>query len=143
MRSKQQIIEQLLNPGVIAVVRAKRTDQAVPLAEALVAGGVIAVEITMTTPNAIEAIRAASAKLGERALIGVGTILKPADCQAALDAGAQFVVAPICRTELIPLAQQANKPLVLKKAPRTPADKPWWLEDYTDARKIRDRKLFA
>jgi 2-dehydro-3-deoxyphosphogluconate aldolase/(4S)-4-hydroxy-2-oxoglutarate aldolase len=51
MRSKQQIIEQLLNPGVIAVVRAKRAEQAVPLAEALVAGGVIAVEITMTTPE--------------------------------------------------------------------------------------------
>ena len=42
MRSKQQIIEQLLNPGVVAVVRAKRAEQAVPLAEALVAGGVIA-----------------------------------------------------------------------------------------------------
>lgn len=113
MRSKQQIIEQLLNPGVIAVVRAKRADQAVPLAEALVAGGVIAVEITMTTPNAIAAIREASGKLGDRALIGVGTILKPSDCQAALEAGAQFVVSPICRTELIPLAQAANKPIML------------------------------
>ncbi|TAK94562.1 MAG: bifunctional 4-hydroxy-2-oxoglutarate aldolase/2-dehydro-3-deoxy-phosphogluconate aldolase [Verrucomicrobia bacterium] len=113
MRTKQQIIEQLLSPGVIAVVRAKRADQAVPLAEALVAGGVIAVEITMTTPNAIAAIREASEKLGERALIGVGTILKPYDCQAALDAGAQFVVSPICRTELIPLAHTANKPIML------------------------------
>ena len=75
MRTKQQIIEQLLNPGIIAVVRAKRTDQAVPIAEALVAGGVIAVEITMTTPDAIAAIRDATAKLGDRALIGVGTVL--------------------------------------------------------------------
>ncbi|HEX5221003.1 MAG TPA: bifunctional 4-hydroxy-2-oxoglutarate aldolase/2-dehydro-3-deoxy-phosphogluconate aldolase [Verrucomicrobiae bacterium] len=113
MRSKQQIIEQLLNPGIIAVVRAKRREQAVPLAEALVAGGVIAVEITMTTPNAIAAIREASAKLGDRALIGVGTVLDEATCQEAIDAGAQFVVSPICRRELVPIAQKAGKPIML------------------------------
>jgi 2-dehydro-3-deoxyphosphogluconate aldolase / (4S)-4-hydroxy-2-oxoglutarate aldolase len=113
MRSKQQIIEQLLNPGVIAVVRAKRADQAVPLAEALVAGGVIAVEITMTTPNAIAAIKEASNKLGDRALIGVGTVLDEATCQAAIEAGAQFIVSPICRRELVPIAQRASKPIML------------------------------
>lgn len=113
MRSKQQIIEQLLNPGVVAVVRAKRADQAVPLAEALVAGGVIAVEITMTTPNAIAAIKEASSKLGTRALIGVGTVLDEQTCQAAIDAGAEFVVSPICRRELIPIAQKAGKPIML------------------------------
>ena len=113
MRSKQQIIEQLLNPGVIAVVRAKRAEQAVPLAEALVAGGVIAVEITMTTPNAIAAIKEASSKLGERALIGVGTVLDEKTCQAAIDAGAEFVVSPICRRELVPIAQKAGKPIML------------------------------
>lgn len=113
MRSKQQILEQLCHPGVIAVVRAKRAEQAVPLATALVAGGVIAVEITMTTPNAIAGIKAASDALGARALIGVGTVLDEATCQAALDAGAQFVVSPICRRELIPIAQKANKPIML------------------------------
>lgn len=113
MRSKQQIIELLLNPGVIAVVRAKRADQAVPLAEALVAGGVIAVEITMTTPNAIAAIREASAKLGDRALIGVGTVLDEATCQAAIEAGAQFIVSPICRRELVSIAHKAGKPIML------------------------------
>ena len=111
--TKQQIIEQLLNPGVIAVVRAKRADQVVPLAEALVAGGVIAVEITMTTPNAIAAIREASAKLGDRALIGVGTVLDMETAQAAIDAGAQFIVSPICRTELVSVAHKAGKPIML------------------------------
>lgn len=113
MRTKQQIIEQLLNPGVIAVVRAKRADQVVPLAEALVAGGVIAVEITMTTPNAIGAIKEASAKLGDRALIGVGTVLDEATCRAAIAAGAQFIVSPICRRELVPIAHQSGKPIML------------------------------
>jgi len=113
MRSKQQIIGQLTRPGIIAVVRAQRADQVIPLAEALVAGGVIAVEITMTTPEAITAIRAASTRLGERALIGVGTVLDAETGRAAIDAGAQFVVSPIGRQELIPLAHQAGKPVML------------------------------
>ena len=113
MSSKSQIIEQLLNPGIIAVVRAKRTAQVVPLAEALVAGGVIAVEITMTTPNAITAIREASAKLGDHALIGVGTVLDEATCRAAIEAGAQFIVSPIGRHELVAIAHQAGKPIML------------------------------
>jgi len=111
--TKSQIIERLLNPGVIAVVRAKRADQVVPLAEALIAGGIIAVEITMTTPNAIGAIREASAKLGNRAFIGVGTVLDEATCRAAIEAGAQFVVSPICRRELVTIAHVAGKPIML------------------------------
>src|SRR5579859_793767 len=100
-RDKQQIIALLTNPGIVAVVRAKSAAQVKPLSEALLAGGVIAIEITMTTPNAIEAIRLAREELGERALIGVGTVLDAATCQAALSAGAEFVVTPICRTELV------------------------------------------
>src|SRR6185369_3016646 len=67
MRSRPEIITLLTDPGIIAVVRAQRQDQVLPLSEALIAGGVIAVEITMTTPNAIEAIREAKAMLGDRA----------------------------------------------------------------------------
>lgn len=113
MRSKAEIISQLTNPGVIAVVRAQKKEQVIPLSEALLAGGVIAIEITMTTPNAIEAIREASAKMGNKALIGVGTVLDVATCKAAIEAGAQFVVSPICRTELVAVAHAANKPIML------------------------------
>ena len=113
MRTKEQIISELTNPGIVAVVRAKRADQVIPLSEALLAGGVVAVEITMTTPDAINAIREASAKLGNRALIGVGTVLDVKTCQAAIDAGAQFVVSPICRTELVSVCQKAGRPVML------------------------------
>lgn len=113
MRTKSQIIEQLLDPGIIAVVRAKRADQVVPLAKALVTGGLIAVEITMTTPHAIAAIREATVQLGDRALIGVGTVLDEGTCRAAIEAGAQFIVSPICRHELVPIAHEAGKPIML------------------------------
>lgn len=113
MLTKSEIIERLVDPGVIAVVRALRRDQVLPLSQALVAGGVTAIEITMSTPEAFAAIREAREALGHRALIGVGTILKAYDCQQALDAGAQFVVTPICRTEFVALAHHANKPVMI------------------------------
>lgn len=113
MLSKSDIIERLINPGVIAVVRALRRDQVLPLSKALIAGGVTAIEITLSTPEACAAIRDARDEIDDQALIGVGTILKPYDCQQALDAGAQFVVTPICRTELIALAHHANKPVMI------------------------------
>src|SRR6476646_3813069 len=113
MRSKSEIISLLTNPGIIAVVRAPSAEQVVPLSEALLAGGVIAIEITMTTPNAIDAIRNASEKFGQRALIGVGTVLTADVCRAAIDAGAQFVVSPVCKPELIPIAAAANRPIMI------------------------------
>ena len=58
MRPKSEVIRLLRDPGVIAVVRAPKAELCIPLTRALIAGGVVAVEITMTTSNAIEAIRA-------------------------------------------------------------------------------------
>jgi 2-dehydro-3-deoxyphosphogluconate aldolase/(4S)-4-hydroxy-2-oxoglutarate aldolase len=113
MRSKSEIISLLTNPGIIAVVRAQKTEQVIPLSEALLAGGVIAIEITMTTPNAIAAIREARQKLGERALIGVGTVLDAKVCREAIEAGAEFVVTPICRTEFVAIARAADRPIML------------------------------
>jgi 2-dehydro-3-deoxyphosphogluconate aldolase/(4S)-4-hydroxy-2-oxoglutarate aldolase len=113
MRSKSEIISLLCNPGIIAVVRAQRADQVLPLSEALISGGVTAIEITMTTPNAIAAIREARKKVGDRALVGVGTVLDAATCRAAIEAGAEFVVTPVCRPELVGIAHAAGRPIML------------------------------
>jgi len=113
MRTKSEIIAQLTNPGIIAVIRATKAAQALPIAEALLAGGVIAIEITMSTPDAMAAIRSVSEKLASRALIGVGTVLDAATCQAAIAAGAEFVVSPICRPELAQIASSAQRPVML------------------------------
>jgi 2-dehydro-3-deoxyphosphogluconate aldolase / (4S)-4-hydroxy-2-oxoglutarate aldolase len=113
MVTKADILSRLLEPGIIAVVRAPSADLVKPLSEALVEGGVIAIEITLSTPDAIRAIRDASADLGNRALIGVGTVLKPDECTSALDAGAQFIVSPILRPDLVPLAHQFDRPVML------------------------------
>jgi len=113
MRSKSETISLLIEPGIIAVVRAQKPGQVLPVAEALIAGGVMAIEITMTTPDAIAAIRDAREKIGDRALIGVGTVLDANTCRAALGAGAEFVVTPVCRTEFVSLAHKAGRPIML------------------------------
>jgi 2-dehydro-3-deoxyphosphogluconate aldolase/(4S)-4-hydroxy-2-oxoglutarate aldolase len=113
MRTKPEIISLLTDPGIVAIVRAQQAAQVVPLFEALLAGGIKAIEITMTTPNALAAIREAREKLGERALVGVGTVLDADTCRAAIGAGAEFVVTPICRTELVAVAHQAGRPIML------------------------------
>jgi len=113
MRRKSEVISLLTNPGVIAVVRAQKREQVLPLAEALVQGGVIAVEVTLTTPNAIEAIEEASQHLGARALIGVGTVLDARTCRDAIRAGAEFVVSPITKAEIVEAAHASDRPVML------------------------------
>jgi 2-dehydro-3-deoxyphosphogluconate aldolase/(4S)-4-hydroxy-2-oxoglutarate aldolase len=113
MRSKSEVIRLLRDPGVIAVVRAPKAELCVPLTRALLEGGVIAVEITMTTPNAIEAIRATNRELGKEALIGVGTVLNAITATAAIEAGAEFVVSPITRKEIADAARAKDRPVML------------------------------
>jgi 2-dehydro-3-deoxyphosphogluconate aldolase / (4S)-4-hydroxy-2-oxoglutarate aldolase len=113
MRPKADIISLLTDPGIIAIVRTQQAAQVVPLFEALLAGGVRAIEITMTTPNALAAICEARDKIGQRALIGVGTVLDSDTCRAAITAGAEFVVTPVCRTEVVAVAHAAGCPIML------------------------------
>src|SRR5437867_12345452 len=113
MRPRAEIISWLTDPGIIAVVRAQAQDQVLPLSEALLAGGIVAIEITMTTPDALAAIKEASRKLGDRCAIGVGTVLEAATCRAAIDAGAQFVVSPILRPAIAGAAHAADRPVML------------------------------
>ena len=113
MADKQNIMDRLVEPGIVAVVRALSAAQVPGLTEALIAGGVIAVEITMTTPGAIGAIRDAVKEFGSTACIGVGTILDEATCRAALDAGAEFVVTPVLKPTLVPIVHAAGKPIML------------------------------
>jgi 2-dehydro-3-deoxyphosphogluconate aldolase/(4S)-4-hydroxy-2-oxoglutarate aldolase len=92
--------------GVIAVVRLDDLSRAAPLTEALVAGGVRAVEFTCTNPAAAGAITAAREALGERALIGAGSVLDAETARVAILAGAAFVVTP---TVSLPTIEICNR----------------------------------
>ena len=92
--------------GVVAVVRLDDLSRAVPLTEALVAGGVRAVEFTFTNPDAAAAITAAHEGLGGRALIGAGSVLDAETARVAILAGAAFVVTP---TVSLPVIEICNR----------------------------------
>jgi len=113
MRTQAEISALLTNPGVIAVVRTQQPEQVLPLCAALVDGGLTALEITFTVPNACEVVAAVSRAFGDRATVGVGTVLTAFQLKSALDAGAEFFVTPICRPELVPLAHTAGRPIML------------------------------
>jgi 2-dehydro-3-deoxyphosphogluconate aldolase/(4S)-4-hydroxy-2-oxoglutarate aldolase len=87
-------LKRLLDAGVVAVLRLPSADLLPEVAHALVAGGVIAIEVTMSTPNAIEGIARLSREFGSEAIIGVGTVLDAETCRKAIDAGAEYVVSP-------------------------------------------------
>ena len=113
MRSRSAVVRRITQSGIIAVVRTDQTEQVVPICEALLAGGVEVIEITFTVPNALVAIREASRRFGGQALIGAGTVLNAATARAAIDAGAEFVVSPITRLEIIGAAHAAECPVML------------------------------
>lgn len=87
-------LRRVLACGVIAVLRLDSTRSLTAIARALLAGGVTNVEVTMTTPGALDGTRALAAEFGETLVPGVGTVLDVPTCEAAVAAGARYVVSP-------------------------------------------------
>src|SRR2546425_5737458 len=113
MRLRSEIVTQLVSSGLIAVVRTERAEQVLPICEALLAGGINAIEITFTVPNAVQAIREAKQRFGAAAVLGVGTVLNGDACKSAMSAGAEFVVSPVGKLSLIEVAHAADRPIML------------------------------
>src|SRR5437867_1100113 len=113
MRSRPEILSLLTNPGIIAVVRTDKPDQVPPICQALLAGGVLAIEITFTVPHALEAIGEACRAFAGQPLVGAGTVLHAQAARSAIAAGAEFVVSPITKVEIAEAAHAADKPVML------------------------------
>ncbi|HVT38029.1 MAG TPA: bifunctional 4-hydroxy-2-oxoglutarate aldolase/2-dehydro-3-deoxy-phosphogluconate aldolase [Gemmatimonadaceae bacterium] len=95
-------LDRILETGVIAVVRLGERLDLLAATQALAAGGVNAVEITLTTPGALETIAALVAACGEHGcIVGAGTVLDAASAQSAIDAGAHFIVSPTFDADVI------------------------------------------
>src|ERR1051326_4299279 len=125
MRQRFETISLLTDPGLIAVVRTEQTGQVMPICEALLAGGIQAVEITMTVPNALTALREAETRFGKLAAIGMGTVLSAEMARAAVQAGAQFVVSPITKVEIVDAAHALDRPVMLGAYTPTEAQLAW------------------
>jgi len=103
MTHRAEAANSIRKSGVVAVVRTRESDRVTPIAEALLEGGLSAIEITTSVPGAVDVLRTLSGALGNRVLLGAGTVLDLDTARRFIDAGARFIVAPIYRRELLKL----------------------------------------
>ena len=106
---KESHLQRVLDCGLVAVVRSPDSRQLVDVARALADGGITVVEITMSVPNALDVVRQVRQALGDRLLLGAGTVLDPETARAALLAGAEYLVAPTVNLDVIRLCRRYDK----------------------------------
>ena len=109
--NKAEIVKQIEDVGLVPVVRASSADEAMQVIEAIKAGGVNVLEITMTVPGAVRVIEKVADKYGSEVLVGAGTVLDPETARACLLAGAQFIVSPALNLETIDLCHRYSAPV--------------------------------
>jgi 2-dehydro-3-deoxyphosphogluconate aldolase/(4S)-4-hydroxy-2-oxoglutarate aldolase len=107
--TKETQLRQVLDCGIVAVVRSPDSRQLTEVVRALADGGVSVVEITMSVPNALDVLRQVRQALGDRVLLGAGTVLDPETARAVLLAGAEYIVAPTVNLDVIRLCQRYDK----------------------------------
>jgi 2-dehydro-3-deoxyphosphogluconate aldolase/(4S)-4-hydroxy-2-oxoglutarate aldolase len=107
--SKEDQLRRVFYCGIVAVVRSRDSQQLVEVARALAEGGVSVVEITMSVPDALDVLRRVRQSLGDRLLLGAGTILDAETARAALLAGAEYIVAPTLNLDVVRLCQRYDK----------------------------------
>ncbi|MFN8060164.1 MAG: bifunctional 4-hydroxy-2-oxoglutarate aldolase/2-dehydro-3-deoxy-phosphogluconate aldolase [Vicinamibacterales bacterium] len=98
---REDTLDAIESTGVVAIVRLGDSSAAVRAAEALLAGGIRALEVTMTVPGAVSIIAALAATLPRDVVLGAGTVLDVATARAVIDAGARFVVSPVYRAAIV------------------------------------------
>ncbi len=106
MARKDEELQRIAEGGVVAVVRMREAGPLVQVAQALAAGGIGAIEFTMTTPGALRVVEEVTARFGDQVVWGAGTVLDPETCRAAILAGARFVVAPTFNPHVIEVCRR-------------------------------------
>jgi 2-dehydro-3-deoxyphosphogluconate aldolase/(4S)-4-hydroxy-2-oxoglutarate aldolase len=106
MPSKDELLKALHEAGVIGILRVDEPSKCLDIMHALLNGGLKAFEVTTTTPDAINLIRSASERFGEKATIGIGTVFDAKTAIEGISAGAQFVVSPSLHKEVIDVCKK-------------------------------------
>ena len=104
----KQTVSRLREVAIIPIIRAASADVVVPVADALLHAGLPVVEITLTVPNAIDAISAVAKRFAGKLLVGAGTVTDAESARRAAEAGAEFIVTPCLVREVIEAARRAD-----------------------------------
>lgn len=107
--SRNDVLEKIIECGIVAVIRTDSAEDLIDVAKALKEGGVTSIEITMTIPSALEALPKVKKEVGNEVIMGVGTVLDPETARLAILGGAEFVVSPILNKEIINLCHRYDK----------------------------------
>jgi 2-dehydro-3-deoxyphosphogluconate aldolase / (4S)-4-hydroxy-2-oxoglutarate aldolase len=110
--NKAEKLNLIRETGVIAIMRAQRPGQLTEAADAIQKGGVRVIEVTMTTPGALNVIAEAAMRYGQEVLFGAGTVLDSETARSAIMAGADFIVAPTLNLEMIALCNRYSIPVM-------------------------------
>lgn len=111
MRERNEVVAQIRDLGVVAIVRADTGDEALAAARAVREGGLRAIEVTFTVPGAAEIIRRLAEEMGEEILLGAGTVLTADQAREAVAAGAEYLIAPDTDPEVIAEAHRLGRPI--------------------------------
>jgi 2-dehydro-3-deoxyphosphogluconate aldolase/(4S)-4-hydroxy-2-oxoglutarate aldolase len=110
---RMEIIQKMVESGVVAVIRAESKEQGIKIIEAVKAGGIKALEITMTVPGAIDIIKELSEVYkDDDVIIGAGTVLDPETARACILAGAKYIVSPSLNPETVKLCNRYRVPVM-------------------------------
>jgi 2-dehydro-3-deoxyphosphogluconate aldolase/(4S)-4-hydroxy-2-oxoglutarate aldolase len=109
---KEKQITMIREAGVIAIIRANTSGDLLEAAEAVKAGGLNTIEVTMTTPDALNVIAKATENFGDQVLFGAGSVLDPETARAAILAGAQFIVSPTLNIKTIEICRRYSRTVV-------------------------------
>jgi 2-dehydro-3-deoxyphosphogluconate aldolase / (4S)-4-hydroxy-2-oxoglutarate aldolase len=102
---KDQVLRRIREIGLVPVLRAQSAAEALQLADAIAAGGVPVLEVTMTVPGAIDVIRQIVEHSGDSILVGAGTVMDPETARACMLAGARFIVSPSLNLKTIEICR--------------------------------------
>jgi 2-dehydro-3-deoxyphosphogluconate aldolase/(4S)-4-hydroxy-2-oxoglutarate aldolase len=109
---KSDVLRRIKDVGLLPVLRAASADEALALAWAIEAGGISAIEVTMTVPGAIQVIEILVREAGDRILIGAGTVLDPETARACMLAGAEFIVSPSLNLKTIEICHRYSVAII-------------------------------
>ncbi|KPK23279.1 MAG: 2-dehydro-3-deoxyphosphogluconate aldolase [Dehalococcoidia bacterium SG8_51_3] len=112
MNDKDKNLQTITDCGVVAIVRVSNAREAVDVCMAIARGGVKPIEVTMTVPGAIDAIKEFKSAVKEEVLIGAGTVLDPETARACILAGAEFIVSPTLNLEVIKVCRRYSKIII-------------------------------
>ena len=110
--NRDEQVQKIVNSGIVAILRADSADQLAGAARALHAGGIDVLEVTFTVPDAATVLKEVRSDLGDKILLGAGTILDSETARIAILAGAEFLVSPNVNLDVIHLAHRYGKAML-------------------------------